>query len=325
MSNIEENNTDTDYNSQLLEYEKLLNEYAENGKYEQAELCKKKISNIQKLIKKKRKKDLEQRQSIENENLETSYKTEKEEFNKIWNEKFKELEERTQKAGEEINERHTKEMNDLYNLLEEKMNQDNKYHPSAEYIKLDNEEKQLVKFQRFNDASNIRKKKEKIKLKDIEKKEKEKQNKIQIETSKKSKRQELEKEILKKKFEKEFNELNLKKEKELERIEKKFYNKRLDLSQQQKTEKNFSENNRISSRRNIKETYSAFPNNFATTTESSKFNIYNNTNGNTNDKENHEENNFDNLKKNLNNNIEEDNKLNGIESLLNKDENEKNE
>ena len=53
MSNTEENNTDTDYNSQLLEYEKLLNEYAENGQYEKAELCKKKISNIQKLIKKK--------------------------------------------------------------------------------------------------------------------------------------------------------------------------------------------------------------------------------------------------------------------------------
>ncbi len=35
-------------------------------------------------------------------------------------------------------------MNDLYNLLEEKINQDNKY---RQYIKLNNEEKQLVKFQ----------------------------------------------------------------------------------------------------------------------------------------------------------------------------------
>ena len=50
-------------------------------------------------------------------------------------------------------------MNDLYNLLEEKINQDNKYRPSAEYIKLNNEEKQLVKFQKFNEASIIRKKK----------------------------------------------------------------------------------------------------------------------------------------------------------------------
>jgi hypothetical protein len=173
MSKLDENIiNESDYNSQLIEYEKLLNEYAENGQYEKAELCKEKIKDLKKLIKKKRKKDLEQRQNIENENLELNYKTEIEEFNRIWNERFKELEERTQKAGEEITERQNKEMNDLYNLLEEKMNQDNKYRPSAEYIKLDNEEKQLVKFQKFNDASIIRKKKEKIKLKDIEKKKK---------------------------------------------------------------------------------------------------------------------------------------------------------
>ena len=160
MSNTEENIiTDTDYNSQLLEYEKLLIEYAENGKYEQAELCKKKISNIQKLIKKKRKKDLEQRQNIENENLELNYKTEIEEFNRIWNERFKELEERTQKEGEEITERQNKEMNDLYNLLEEKINQDNKY---RQYIKLNNEEKQSVKFQKFNEDFNYKKKKKKF-------------------------------------------------------------------------------------------------------------------------------------------------------------------
>ena len=49
MSKSDENIiNESDYNSQLIEYEKLLNEYAENGKYEQAELCKKKISNIQK-------------------------------------------------------------------------------------------------------------------------------------------------------------------------------------------------------------------------------------------------------------------------------------
>ena len=178
MSKLDENIiNESDYNSQLIEYEKLLNEYAENGKYEKAELCKEKIDNLKKSIKKKRKKDLEQRQSIENENLETNYKNEIEEFNRIWKEKFKELEERTQKAGEEIAERQNKEMNDLYNLLEEKINQDNKYRPSAEYIKLNNEEKQLVKFQKFNEASIIRKKKEKIKLKDIEKKKKRKKKK----------------------------------------------------------------------------------------------------------------------------------------------------
>ena len=160
MSKSDENIiNESDYNSQLIEYEKLLNEYAENGKYEKAELCKEKIDNLKKSIKKKRKKDLEQRQSIENENLETNYKNEIEEFNRIWKEKFKELEERTQKAGEEITERQNKEMNDLYNLLEEKINQDNKY---RQYIKLNNVEKQSVKFQKFNEDFNYKKKKKKF-------------------------------------------------------------------------------------------------------------------------------------------------------------------
>ena len=100
-------------------------------------------------------------------------------------------------------------MNDLYNNLENEMTQESKYRPSAEYLKLENQEKQLVKFQRFNEANIIRKKKEKIKLKDIEKKEKEKQHKIQKETLNKNKKHEFEKEILKKKFEKELDELKI--------------------------------------------------------------------------------------------------------------------
>ncbi len=54
MSKLDENIiNESDYNSQLIEYEKLLNEYAENGKYEKAELCKEKIKDLKKLIKKK--------------------------------------------------------------------------------------------------------------------------------------------------------------------------------------------------------------------------------------------------------------------------------
>ncbi len=53
MSKLDENIiNESDYNSQLIEYEKLLNEYAENGKYEKVELCKEKIDNLKKSIKK---------------------------------------------------------------------------------------------------------------------------------------------------------------------------------------------------------------------------------------------------------------------------------
>ena len=57
MSKLDENIiNESDYNSQLIEYEKLLNEYAENGQYEKAELCKEKIKDLKKLIKKSVKK-----------------------------------------------------------------------------------------------------------------------------------------------------------------------------------------------------------------------------------------------------------------------------
>ena len=78
MSNTEPNVIiQQDYESQLIECEKLINEYAEKGLYKKAELYKKKIKEIKNLIKKKRKKELEKRQNIENENLETNYKQKK--------------------------------------------------------------------------------------------------------------------------------------------------------------------------------------------------------------------------------------------------------
>ena len=334
MSNTEPNVIpENNYYSQLLEYERLLNENAEKGDYEKAESYKKKIKEIKILIKKKRKKELEKRQLIENENLESNYKTDLDELNQFWNDKFKDYEEKTQKAEEEIIERQNKEMNDLYNLLEQEMNQETKYRPSAEYLKLENQEKQLVKLQRFNEASVVRKKKEQIKVKDIEKKEKEKQLKIQKETSYKNKRHELEKEILKKKFEKELEEMKIKKIKDFERIEKKFSNKRLDLSQQQKTEINFNENGKISPRRNVRGSYSAFQNNFGTTTDPSKINIYNNTNNNTNNNfnnnivEGNNESEVDNNKENIdnNNNLNEEEgieKINSKKENIEKDDNE---
>jgi hypothetical protein len=73
MSNTEPNVIpENNYYSQLLEYERLLNENAEKGDYEKAESYKKKIKEIKILIKKKRKKELEKRQLIENENLESN-------------------------------------------------------------------------------------------------------------------------------------------------------------------------------------------------------------------------------------------------------------
>jgi hypothetical protein len=116
--------------------------------------------------------------------------------------------------------------------------------------------------------------------------------------------------------------MNIKKEKELEILEKKFYNKRLDLSQQQKTEKNFTENKRILNKRQIRDnTYSGFQNNYGTTTEPSNLNIYNNTNGNLNQEENNNSNNSNNSNNNDNNDNKENKELNGVENEFNKENN----
>ena len=121
--------------------------------------------------------------------------------------------------------------------------------------------------------------------------------------------------------------MKIKKIKDFERIEKKFSNKRLDLSQQQKTEINFNENGKISPRRNVKGSYSAFQNHFGTTTEPSKINIYNNTNNNINNNivEGNNESEADNNKENINNNNNLDEEE-GLEKINSKEENiEKND
>ena len=66
MSNTEPNVIpENNYYSQLLEYERLLNENAEKGDYEKAESYKKKIKEIKILIKKKRNKIIKlQRKNI---------------------------------------------------------------------------------------------------------------------------------------------------------------------------------------------------------------------------------------------------------------------
>ncbi len=79
------------------------------------------------------------------ENLEQAYRREVEEFNQEWDSRFQDLEERSRAQEDAMKEKHTKEMDDLYIYLEQKLPKNIKY--SKEYLNLKNQEENLVKLQ----------------------------------------------------------------------------------------------------------------------------------------------------------------------------------
>jgi hypothetical protein len=82
----------------------------------------------------------------EMENLEGSYKREIDEYNSEWDAKFNELEERSKVLEEALKEKHAKEMDELYNFLEQKLPKNVKY--SKEFLSLKSQEESLCKLQK---------------------------------------------------------------------------------------------------------------------------------------------------------------------------------
>jgi hypothetical protein len=89
---------------------------------------------------------MEMQHSSEMQNLEQTYQIEIEQFNAEWDSKFKELEDRSKTLEAGLNEKHQKEMDELYNFLEEKLPKNVKY--SRDYLELKTQEENLVKQQR---------------------------------------------------------------------------------------------------------------------------------------------------------------------------------
>ena len=65
-----------------------------------------------------RKKQLAQQHSVEIDSLDNSYKTELEDFNNQWDDKFKKLEDKSKSLEDSLNEKHNRQMNELYEYLE---------------------------------------------------------------------------------------------------------------------------------------------------------------------------------------------------------------
>ena len=110
-------------------------------------MLKNKIDELKKNLAIKKKKELEFQHMNEMENLENAYKREVEESGNKWDSRFSELEDRSKKLDEVINEKHQKEMDELYNFLEEKLPKNVKF--SKEYLDLKIQEENLAKQQRY--------------------------------------------------------------------------------------------------------------------------------------------------------------------------------
>lgn len=82
----------------------------------------------------------------EMDNLEQAYNKEVEDYNLEWEVKFQDFENRSRLLEENLKEKHTKEMDELYSFLEHKLPKNVKY--SKEYLALKNQEENLVKLQR---------------------------------------------------------------------------------------------------------------------------------------------------------------------------------
>ena len=300
--------TEDELEVKLAEIEKMRNDFALSGKYSKAKECKKQILLIQQKIKEKKKQDLEQQHIFEIENLEQAYQEEIIKLNDEWNEKFKDLEETSQKADDAINERQSKEMEDLYAVIEEKLPKKVKY--SKEYLILENQEKLLVQMEKYDEAKVVRRKKKIQKEKDEEKWNKEKNETIKLQAIQKSTKHVNEKNVLKKKFETELDLMRKEKESQIQKIEKRFQNKKLELELQQKNEKILNENENLTKKRQVGMS-------FFGTTESSKhtrLNTRSNIRSRTHEeKDQNEDVNLDSNKEEDTNNISKDNSLKKIE------------
>lgn len=213
----------------------MRDEYAEKSEYENAQACISKIADLKHLIQEKKKKALEYYQITAIDDLESGYKQELERVTNAWDGKIAEFEEKYQRTEETLNERHNVEMDSLYSDLEQKL--ENKFKYSKEYLTLETQEQQLVRFQRFNEAIIVKKKKELQRQKDIDKWNKEKNEKIKLQAIARSNKHLNEKEAFKKKNEIELELLRKGKNEDIRKIQKKYQNKKLDLDIQQRNER----------------------------------------------------------------------------------------
>lgn len=233
--------------NEIIAYlEKLELEKAESIKasnYDYTEQINQKITEMKKSLVAEKKKQLMEQHNIEIQSLDNAYKNELDEFNVAWDEKFKKLEEKSKNLEDSLNEKHNKQMNELYEYLEMKLPKNVKY--SKTYLDTKNQEENLVKLGRFKEAAIMKKKLEEIERTDTEKFNKDKYERIKAESVKTANKHMNEKNTLRKKIETEFEILRKDRQSNLEKLLLKYKNRKTDLENQQKQEVLYLENDKL--------------------------------------------------------------------------------
>jgi hypothetical protein len=219
------------------------NQCAKEGRYDEADSFKTKIEELRKSLLGKKKKDLTFQHMQELDNLDMAFKKEQEDYINSWETKFGEFEEQSRQLEEALKEKHMKEMEELYNYLEQKLAKNVKF--SKHYHELKSQEENLVKQQNFKEAALIKKKAEEVERKDTEKWNKEKTDKIKSQSVKTAQKQLNEKNALRKKIDIQLEVMRKEKDSGIERILHKYKNRKFDLEMQQKQEKLMNENNNL--------------------------------------------------------------------------------
>lgn len=177
------------------------------------------------------------------DSLEMSYKEELEKFNQLWDESFSQFEDKSKREEDVLNNRHSKEMEELYAYLEQKLPKQVKY--SKKYLDLKNQEENLVKLQRFKEASLLKKQLDSMDKFDTEKFNKDKYDKIKSQSVKTANKHMSEKAALRKKIEINYEIMKKDRQAKLEQLLLKYKNRKSELDNQQKQELLYIDNENL--------------------------------------------------------------------------------
>lgn len=224
-----------------LEIEKSESIKAEN--YEYTDQVNQKIDEMKKTLSTERKRQLVIQHGVELDALDNAYKYELEEFNNAWDNKFRSLEEKGRSLEDNLSLKHENGMKELFDYLEKHLPKTAKF--SKAYIDTKNQEENLVKLQRFKEASFLKKRLEELEKADTQKFEKDKYDKIKSESAKTANKHTIEKSALRKKIEMEFEVLKKERQYNLEKLLLKYKNRKVELENQQKQELVYLENENL--------------------------------------------------------------------------------
>lgn len=170
---------------------------------------------MQAILSSTRKKELSSQQGEELQALESNYHKEYQSLESAYAEKFLELELKSKSLEDDLNSKHTREMEHLYNYLEQKLPRNIKY--SKSYFNLLNQEKNLANQHNFIQACIVRKKRQECEKRDEIKFNNDKSEKIKSQSIKTANKHLNEKTALKRKMQIEFEVLQKQKKIDFEK------------------------------------------------------------------------------------------------------------